>query len=165
MNSIPLRRSGIALMPVNLATADGAEMKTIPFIVDTGATMTTINKEWLLADLGYTEAWIQQNKILLPEEKKPKMANGKRADVYKIPITRINIGGYEIQHNDCILSSDTVQISFLLGLDILRYFKFSFDFDTTEGAPHGRMYYAFRESCVTPFTKLGEPFAYQLNEK
>jgi hypothetical protein len=53
-------------------------MKTLPFIVDTGATMTTINKEWLLTDLGYNDDWIQKNKILIPDDEKPRMANGKK---------------------------------------------------------------------------------------
>ncbi|MDR2728607.1 MAG: retroviral-like aspartic protease family protein [Chitinispirillales bacterium] len=151
-------------MPVNIATINGSAMKALPFIVDTGATTTTINKNWLLADLGYTESWIQKNKIIIPESEKPKMANGKRADVYKVPILRINIGGHELQPRDCILSSDTVELSYLLGLDIMRYFKFFFDFDAIDvDAPHGRMFYEFRNSCSEPFTALGEPFAHKLN--
>ena len=164
MKSIPLRRYGVALMPVNIATVCGVEMKTIPFIVDTGATRTTINKKWLIADLGYTEDWVQKNRILIPEHRKPKMANGKRADVYEVPITRMTIGEHEIQPQNNVLTSDSVELSFLLGLDVLHYFRFAFDFDVTVGAPHGRLYYEFRASQRKAYTQYGEPFAYQLDD-
>lgn len=163
MKSIPLRHSGAAIIPVNIATIDGIMMKTISFIIDTGATTTAINKKWLIEDLGYTEEWIRKNKLIIPKNEKPKMANGKYADVYKIPITRINIGGHELQLSDYILTSDTVEMRFLLGLDVLRFFKFTFDFDAIDNdAPHGRMFYELRKTCVQPFTKLGEPFAHSL---
>ena len=64
-----------------------------------------------------------------------------------------------------ILTSDAFELNFLLGLDILRYFKFLYDFDEVdEDAPYGRMFYEFRDSQRKPFTKLGESFAYQLDD-
>ena len=92
------------------------------------------------------------------------MANGERADVYKIPITRINIEGHEIQH-DYVLSSDNINLGLLLGLDILQYFNFSFDFDAVDDvAEYGRMFFKFRDSRRVDFTKLGKPFAHKLTE-
>jgi hypothetical protein len=55
-----------------------------------------------------------------------------------------------------------VKLSFLLGLDMLRYFKFTYDFDAADGAPHGRMLYEFRDSQRADYTKLGAPFALHL---
>ena len=165
MNSTALYRSGAAYVPVGIATLDGMHMPKLLFLVDTGATKTTIPKATLVKHLGYTDAWIQRNKVIVPYNEKPIMANGKRADVYRVPLTRINIGGHEIQHDNCILSSDTISLSFLLGLDILSYFKFYFDFDAIDNnAKYGRMFYEFRGSCRTDYTELGKPFAYQLED-
>ena len=175
MNSIELKRSGVAVMPVAVATLSdttgeasslgGVSMRTLQFLVDTGATRTTIPKKTLKDRLGFTEEWIQRNKVLMSEKDRPILADKTRADAYKIPITRINISGHEIQHDDYILTSDTVEFNLLLGLDILSYFKFTFDFDAKDAyARHGRMFYEFRESRKAFFVKLEEPFAYQLGE-
>ena len=162
MNFIPLRRSYAAHGQVNIAHTDGKTMHKLLFLVDTGATHTTIPRTLLENDLGYTSKYINDNKILLPENERPLMENGERADVYKIPINRINIGGHEI-HLQYVLSSDTVNLISLLGLDVLSYFKFTFDFDDIDTyAPYGKMLYEFRESRRVDFTKMGEPFAYKL---
>ena len=163
MNSIVLNNSGAAYIKINIASLKGVSMQKFEFLIDTGATITTIPKGYLIKALGYTDKYILDNKIILSEKEKPTMANGKKIDVYKIPITRMNIGGYEIQHNGCILTSDTVKLGFLLGSDILRYFKFTFDFDATENnAPYGRMFYELRNSQKVNFKKVGSPFAYQI---
>ena len=133
--------------------------------MDTGATRTTIPKDALISELGYTEEYIQSNKVTLSDSGKPVLADGKRADVYKVKAPRINIGGHELQP-DHILTSDTIRtLNLLLGLDVLRYFKFTFDFDAVdEDSPYGRMFYEFRENCFEPFTKLGDSFAYYLGD-
>ena len=164
MKSIALMRSGVAIMSASVANFDGTEMSVLKFIVDTGATRTTIPKRTLVDELGYSEEYINKNKILLPERGKPLMADGKRADVYKLKAPRINIGGHELQP-DYILTSDVVlSLNLLLGLDVLSYFNFNFNFDSIdEDASHGRMFYEFRQSRFKPFTKLDEPFAYKLS--
>ncbi|MDR2591034.1 MAG: hypothetical protein LBC71_08640 [Oscillospiraceae bacterium] len=165
MNSVPLIRSGVANIFIAITALDGMSMPGRKFLVDTGATVTTIPKDFLINILGYTEEFIIDNKILLPDDEKPLMADGKKADLYKLKAPRINISGYEMQTN-FILTSDTIKtLNFILGLDVLQFFNFSFNFDAIdEDAPHGRMFYEFRESRITLFTKLGEPFAYKLND-
>jgi len=122
------------------------------FLVDTGASGTTVPKSFLINMLGYTEDYIQGNKVILPDDKKPLMADGKRIDLYKIKAPRINISGHEIQP-DHLLTSDSVKtLNYLLGLDILQYFKFTYDFDAiSDDAPHGQ--------C---FMNLGSPAYYRL---
>jgi predicted aspartyl protease len=163
MKSIPLQQNGAAVINVSIAMRNSATMVQRRFLVDTGATRTTIPKKMLVDALDYTDDYIRKNKIQLSERDKPLMADGKRADVYMMKAPRINIGGHEIQ-SDYILTSDTIEsLNLLLGLDILRFFKFTYDFDALdENAPHGRMFYEFRESCIKPFVKLGKPFAYKL---
>ena len=164
MISIPLQQTGAANLYVALTAFDGISMHQRRFLVDTGATRTTIPKSVLIKELNYTEEYISLNKLHLPEYKKPKMADGKTVDVYGIKAPRINISGHEIQ-SDYFLTSDTVEtLTLLLGLDVLRYFKFTFDFDAIDDfAPHGRMFYEFRPSRFEPYTKLGEPFAHKFS--
>jgi len=166
MNSVPLQKSGAAFIRVGMSAIHGAEMPVSWFLVDTGATRTTIPKSTLVERLGYDDNWILNNRIILPEEKKPKMANNKRADVYEIPAMIMSIGGTELLSDRNLLTSDSIELNFLLGMDILSYFKFLFDFDKVdEDAPYGRMFYEFRESRRKHFTELGKPFAYQLEGK
>jgi len=166
MNSIALLHNGVSKITIAMAALDGITMPQRKFLVDTGATRTTIPKNILINELKYTEEFIKDNKKLLPENEKPLMADGQRADVYQVKAPRINIGGHEMQP-DYILTSDTItSLTLLLGLDIMRYFKFTYDFDAIdEYAPHGRMFYEFRNSCLKPFEKLGDSFAYNLNEQ
>jgi len=165
MKSIPLLKTGVANIFLGMAMLDGLEMPVLKFLVDTGATRTTIPKETLVEELGYTEEYIKNNKVFLSDDEKPTMANGSKANVYKVKAQRINIGGHEIQP-DYILTSDTItSLNLLLGLDILRYFKFTYDFDAIDAdAPYGRMFYEFRESCIEPYRKMGDHFAYNLDE-
>jgi len=165
MKSIALLHNGVSKITIAMAALDGAAMPQRKFLVDTGATRTTIPKNILTNELKYTEEYISNNKKLLPENEKPLMANGQRADVYQVKAPRINIGGHEMQP-DYILTSDTItSLTLLLGLDILRYFKFTYDFDAiNEDAPHGRMFYEFRKSCINPFKKLGDSFAFNLTD-
>ena len=165
MKSIALLHNGVAIITIAMGALDGVTMPQRKFLVDTGATRTTIPKTILIKELGYTDDYISKNKTLLPDIEKPLMADGKRANVYKVKAPRINIGGHELQLDNILTSDSITSLNLLLGLDILRYFNFSFNFDAIDDdAPHGRMFYEFRESCITPFTKLGESFAYKLND-
>jgi hypothetical protein len=141
-------------------------MKKLLFLWDTGATCTTMPKDALINELGYTEKHISEKKVLLPDGEKPLMADGKRADVYLLPITRMNIGGHEIQP-DYIMTSDTITtLRLLLGFNILGYFKFTFDLDAVDAdALYGRMFYEFRQSRMKPYTKMGETFAYKMDDE
>jgi len=163
MKPIRIRANGTAYVAVHIAPLDGRQMATQSFLLDTGATRTTIPKVFLVDKLGYTEEYIQANRELLPEEEQPTMANGERADVYRIPIPRLNIGGHEIQH-DYVLSSDKVGLNFLLGLDLLSYFNFAFNFDAkSEHTPYGSVFFEFRTAKKQDFSKMGGAFAHELN--
>jgi hypothetical protein len=179
MKSVPLFITGVAYIPVAIASLRvgedelnaeerlrrGVDMPKFYFLWDTGATQTTIPKQTLIDELGYTEKYIAENKILIPDDEKPVLADGTKADVYKLPATRMNIGGHElIPKPNYIFTSDTINnLSLLLGTNIMRYFKFTFDFDALDSAaPYGRMFYEFRSNCTEPYTEIDEPFAYRL---
>jgi hypothetical protein len=179
MNFVALSRSGVAQIFVGVATLRDSEsdlnaeeklrggvvMKRLGFIWDTGATQTTIAKKTLMGELGYTEEYIAKSKVLLPDNEKPLLADGTKADLYKIPATRMNIGDYELEL-DYILTSDTINnLNSLLGMSALQYFKFTYDFDAiNEEAEYGRLFYELRSSRIKPYSKMGEPFAYRLGE-
>jgi predicted aspartyl protease len=178
MKSTTLLHSGVAYIAVAIATlrveekaldADeklsrGVDMRKLQFLWDTGATQTTILKQTLVDELGYTDEYIAKNRIVLPDNEKPTLADGTKADVYKLPATRMNIGGYEIQPK-YIYTSDTVKsLRLLLGMDILQHFRFTYDFDAVDTkAPYGKLFYILRDSRLKPYTAMGEPFAYQLS--
>jgi len=61
---VELSPNGAARIRVDLATNDGKGMKMAMFLLDTGATRTTINSK-ILSDLGYDKKWIEINKISL----------------------------------------------------------------------------------------------------
>jgi hypothetical protein len=166
MKYVPLQRSGIAFIYVSVSSSNGLAMVNLRFLWDTGATQTTIPKSTLIDELGYTEDYIIKHKIPLQDKEKPLLADGTRPDLYKIPAMRMNIGGYELQ-SDYIYTSDTISnLSLLLGFNILRNFKFTFDIDASdEDAPHGKLFYELRKSCAVPFSKLNESFAHQLNDE
>ena len=164
MSYVELKESGAAYVPVNIAHVNGRKMPAFDFMVDTGATRTMIPQYALMDYLGFTEDYILKNRQIVPPKNSPKMANGEPMNVYRIPITRINIFEHEIQHN-YVLSSDTANVSYLLGLDILKYFNFAFNFDAiSDDAPFGKMFLEFRKSRQQDFSNLGDSFAYRLDE-
>ena len=65
MKSIPLLHNGVASLFVGMAALDGVSMPKRRFLVDTGATKTTILKAVLINALGYTEEYIRGNKTVL----------------------------------------------------------------------------------------------------
>jgi hypothetical protein len=67
MNSVPLRAAGYAVIPISVATFAGTRMSPLRFLVDTGATVTTIPKATFIYELGYSEDWIVRNKVYLLE--------------------------------------------------------------------------------------------------
>jgi hypothetical protein len=63
MKPVELKENGAAYEYIYVAPFGGKTMRKFPFLLDPGATRTTINKS-LLTKLGYTNDWILQNKIL-----------------------------------------------------------------------------------------------------
>lgn len=90
MRYIILRENGAAYKNIFVAPLGGKIMERFPFLLDPGATRTTINKS-LLTKLGYTEDWISKNKIILSDDEKPLLADGSKLDAYGIPAMRLTI--------------------------------------------------------------------------
>jgi len=113
-----------------------------------------------LLELGYTEEWIQQNKIIIPKESQPTLADGLKLDAYGIPAMRMTIDEHEILHNDYFLTSDHAPgLGFLLGADILSYFDVFFKYSER------KVYYEFRSDRKAVPSNLGDSFAYEATEE
>ena len=114
----------------------------------------------LIKQLGYTEDWLQKNKIVLPKNKWPVMANGESLEVYGVPAMRLLIDGHEIYRqskDEYFLSSDVApKLSFLLGTDILSYFDINFKYS------ENRVYYEFRQDRIKLQEEPGDSFAYEV---
>ena len=157
MRYIHLKENGAGYTNVFVAPLSGKIMEKTPFLLDPGATRTTINKT-LLTGLGYTDEWLQKNKILLAEEEKPFLADGSRLDAYGVPAMRLTIAEHEIFHDGYFLTSDNApKLSFLLGVDILSYFDISFKYS------EWRVYYEFRKDKILLPPLQGENFAFEAN--
>jgi hypothetical protein len=155
VKSVKLVENGAAYKNVFVAPLDGKTMERIPFLIDPGATRTTINKK-LLTKLGYTDEWIMKNKIVLSDDEKPQLADGSKLDAYGIPAMRLTIDEHEIFHDGYFLTSDNApKLSFLLGVDILSYFDVFFKYS------EWRVYYQFRNDKTTIPPGQGENFAYE----
>jgi hypothetical protein len=155
MKHVKLKENGAGYEDVFVAPLSGKIMVRTPFLLDPGATRTTINKT-LLTTLGYGEEWLQKNKIVLTEEEKPFLADGSRLDAYGVPSMRLTIAEHEIFHDGYFLTSDNApKLSFLLGVDILSYFDINFKYS------EWRVYYEFRKdrTYVPPIS--GRNFAYE----
>ena len=158
MNFVKLQPNGVARVSVYAAKLDNKGMQDISFLIDTGATRTTLNKSILLDFMGYTEEWLQKNRIVLAENLKPKLADGRTLNAYGIPAMELTIGAHVIRHNDYFLTADDAPgLGFLLGTDILSYFDLFFKFSEI------RMYYEFRKDRVKHQINPGDSFAYGLN--
>ena len=60
MKYLPILSNGIARINVGLTSCDNKNMVELPFLIDTGATRTCINKFILIKKLGYTEDWLNK---------------------------------------------------------------------------------------------------------
>ena len=155
MKHVEMRENGATYEHIFVAPLSGKVMRKFPFLLDPGATRTTINKS-LLTKLGYTEDWISQNKIILSDDEKPLLADGSRLDAYGIPAMRLTIDEHEIFHDSYFLTSDNAsKLSFLLGVDILSYFDIFFKYS------EWRVYYEFRKDKVLVSPISGDTFAYE----
>jgi len=158
MKYVRMLSSGAARITTYVAPMEqraNQTMSALQFLMDTGATRTVINK-WLLNKLGYDDCWIEKNKIILTEEQKPTLADGRKLDAFGIPAMRLTIDEHEILHNDYFLSAyNAPNLSFLLGADILSYFDIIFKYS------EWRVYYEFRKDRLTQPSKTGASFAHK----
>ena len=107
-------------------TYDSKGQKRVQFKVDTGANISSISLNALLA-LGYTADWIVQNGTLEPAA---ETANGRTVEnCYRIHLPQVKFGVYTCK-NPLFLTSLTEDMRNLFGLNFMRYFNWDLNYQT-----------------------------------
>ena len=120
-------QKGFAYIRVHVESKSG--IGSLEYKVDSGASRTTINIEALLR-LGYTKEWVKNNGTLLTDGDKPLLANNMPIeDCYIVTLPGTYFGGYRSEFwKPLVLLHDSYQFRLLLGVDIMRYFLWQFDY-------------------------------------
>jgi len=126
MNEVKLNELGFAHVALHVRQKDTPTMLSRNFKVDTGANLTTLNKDWLYL-LGYDEDWIKTGKRL-EGDARPTVASGLPLDdCYQVILPEIHIGGW-VGYNWPVLTSLSLPFKFLLGTDSMQFFNWNFDY-------------------------------------
>jgi hypothetical protein len=103
-------------------------LSRIQFKVDSGADLTTVSKKELVL-LGYSYEWIEKN-IQTDLKHTLSRAGGKPQPAYYIQITASNILGRELVNWPFYIRKERhLDFPNLLGINILTYFNFSFNYE------------------------------------
>jgi len=125
---IKLSNEGRAMVQMCMKPFDNLRLEKVQFKVDTGADLTTITKKELNV-LGYTADWIKANTI--KEEKRTiSSAGGRNQHAYYVQIPISNLFGKDFKNWPFYIRiEDDRDFPNLLGLNVLTYFKFAFQYD------------------------------------
>ena len=129
MAEIKLDTLGFAYVNVYIKPMSTPTMRYLSYKVDTGASHTTISRDWLHG-LGYDDNWIKTG-IPLEGDERPTVATGEPVDgCYRVALPEIHVGGY-VGYNWPFLVSlnGEVQFRLLLGTDSMKFFKWEFDYE------------------------------------
>jgi len=128
MTEVKLNQLGFAHVTLYVKPKDTTTMSSEKFKVDTGASCTTIGKDWLLS-LGYDEEWIKAGRRL-EGDARPTVASGLPLDdCYEVILPEIHIGGW-VGYNWPVLTSISLPFKFLLGTDSMQFFNWNFDYES-----------------------------------
>ena len=127
MNKIKLNEKGFAMVVLYARQKDIPTMLPRDYKVDTGASCTTISKNWLF-ELGYDENWIKAGKPL-EGNARPTVASGvPLEDCYEVILPEIHIGEW-VGYNWPAITSLSANFRFLLGTDSMQFFNWHFDYE------------------------------------
>jgi hypothetical protein len=109
---------------MHVASSDNKHMLEIPFTLDSGSAITTINKNFLRL-LGYGDSWLKENRSSAGV--KLKQADGSPLDVYAVKAVSMTLSGIAIK-SGFIYTSDTLNaLQTVLGRDMMRCFLWGID--------------------------------------
>jgi hypothetical protein len=113
---------GFAFIRMYVKEANTSQMARRFAKVDTGASCTTIDREWL-NELGYDDNWIKSGEPCYPTLADNKVVK----DCYRVVVPELQFGGY-VCRNWSFITSLSVPFRFLLGTDTMRYFNWILDY-------------------------------------
>ncbi|MCL2016385.1 MAG: retroviral-like aspartic protease family protein [Defluviitaleaceae bacterium] len=128
---VSLSPEGRAIVELFLKPLNKVILESIDFKLDTGADVTTIDKA-TLNKLGYSNNWIASNTVK-STDLTLQSAGVKRKPAYYIILPTINILGRDFTNWPLhILPTADENYPNLLGIDILQYFNFKFNYEKWE---------------------------------
>ena len=128
MISFELSNEGRAYVPLYIKPFEKAVLTEVMFKVDTGADLTTIDKDYLYA-LGYTQSWIEANAV--KDETRTLSGTGDKSELaWYVDVQIFNFAGRDMKNWPIYIRiEDSRNFPNLLGLDVLSNFNFKFDYD------------------------------------
>ena len=127
-NKFTLSDEGRSYLHIYMKPSKYQALSRVQFKVDTGADFTTISKKELVS-LGYSYDWIEQNIKEDPYHTLSR-AGGKPQPAYYVQISLSNILGRELINWPFYIRKERhLDFPCLLGLNILTYFNFQFDYE------------------------------------
>ena len=128
-NRITLTTEGRAMIPFAMKPKNGIILEFVDFKLDTDADLTTISKKDL-GILGYDVTWIKVNAVQ-DIKRTLSSAGGGKVPAYFVTIPVSNLFGKDFkQWPFYIRIEDDRDFPSLLGINILSYFNFTFNYDT-----------------------------------
>ena len=129
VKEIELTEEGRAEIIINIKPFDELELRNVKFKLDTGADITTINKNELKV-LGYGKEWISNNMSKHPALTITR-AGSKNEPAYYVQIPKCNILGRDLFNWPIYIRPETDKdFPNLLGIDILHNFDFDFRYSS-----------------------------------
>jgi hypothetical protein len=103
-------------------------LSRVLFKVDSGADLTTISKKELLL-LGYSYEWIESN-MIADLTRTLSRAGGKAEPAHYIQVQVFNLLGRDLVNWPLYIRKERhLDFPNLLGINVLTFFKFTFDFE------------------------------------
>ena len=132
MPKIAIRENGFVYLRVYIKHNFQVQPEYFNFIVDSGATCTTIDKKALRL-LGYDDNWIIENGSLREGNRRPSTATGEIIDdCYEIKLPAVRIGKWTSNYWRFLVrlcDDDTKQFNLLFGTDSMKFFTWFFDYE------------------------------------
>ena len=130
MAKVKIDYDGFSKLDVYIKPHTSPTYSILQFKVDSGASSTTIGKNDLL-DLGYSEDWIKQGKLLTGNERPSTASGDVLDDCYRVVLPEIRLGkwtGYNWPFLVRLNDDENKQFRLLFGTDSMRFFTWFFDY-------------------------------------
>jgi len=124
LNEFPIEDHGFVYATLYIKPLNDVTMLERKFLLDTGASATTMSLNGL-TELGYTKEWVEQNGI--PQRPYETASKVKIGGCYKIRLPQVTIGNHVCLNFHMITSLES-DLNDLLGINFIRYNNWIFDY-------------------------------------
>ena len=124
LNEFLVDKNGFVYATLYIKPLNDVTMEDYKFLIDTGASATTISLD-SLTRLGYTKEWVEQNGI--PQRPYKTASKVDIGGCYKIRLPQVTIGNHVCLNFHMITSLES-DLNELLGINFIRYSNWIFDY-------------------------------------